>query len=107
MHFISWVSGVAMALAGGLPAAAQQIHEVSIQDYRYSPPALTVRRGDTVRWTNNEKRTSHSMLFTATAEESPRIFPGEHWSRHFAEPGQFVYRCGPHPEMEGRITVTE
>jgi plastocyanin len=25
----------------------------------------------------------------------------------FSEPGVYPYRCGPHPEMLGTVTVTE
>lgn len=107
----------AAALLGGLwlsaclaqpPAAAPQIVDVTIRDYTFNPAVLKVRPGTTVRWINGEKRTSHSVLFTgATGFESERIFPGESWQRRFDQPGVYVYTCGPHPEMQGRIEVTE
>ena len=56
-------------------------------------------------WVNAEKRVSHSVLFSATGEESERFFPGEQWSRRFDQAGRFEYRCGPHPEMKGLIVV--
>lgn len=81
--------------------------EVTIQDYRYEPAELTVRAGTTVRWLNNETRTSHSILFTGPdGFESERIFPGESWERTFDKPGVYTYSCGPHPEMHGIVTVT-
>lgn len=108
MHFISRSILILAASLGATFVAAQQVLEVTIRDYTYDPPRLTVRRGDTVRWLNQEKRTSHSIYLTgAGAFESPRIFPGESWSHTFTEPGEQVYRCGPHPEMEGRVMVTE
>ena len=69
---------------------------------------LKVKVGTAVKWTNDEKRTSHSIFFTGPGGfESERIFPGESWQRIFDKPGTYVYTCGPHPEMKGRIEVTE
>ncbi|MDO8788140.1 MAG: cupredoxin domain-containing protein [Sulfuritalea sp.] len=85
---------------------AQQTVEVAIQDYRFSPREVHIKVGDTVRWTNREKRTSHSVLFPAeNGLESERLLPAEHWQRSFAQPGTYAYRCGPHEEMKGVIVV--
>lgn len=80
-------------------------HEVVITQYRFVPAELEISVGDEVRWVNAEKRTSHSVLFVASGEESERLFPGEKWSARFETAGRFEYRCGPHPEMNGVITV--
>lgn len=89
-------------------ALAAQTVEVAIQDYKYTPAALTIKAGTTVKWVNNEKRTTHSILFTGPSGfESERIFPGESWQRTFDKPGVYAYTCGPHPEMKGQVLVTE
>lgn len=97
----------ALALALGAPGALAAEHEVSIADYKFQPAVLEIRRGDTVTWINNEKRTSHSVVFDASGEESERFFPGERWSYTFEKTGQYSYHCGPHPEMTGKVVVTE
>lgn len=85
---------------------AQQTVEVSIQDYKFIPAEVRIKAGDTVKWTNLEKRTSHSVLFPAeNGLESERLFPGESWKRTFAAPGSYAYRCGPHEEMKGSVRV--
>ena len=78
---------------------------VEIVDYRFMPAELRIRAGDSVRWINREKRTSHSILFPATGQESERLFPDEHWEKLFERAGLYRYRCGPHPEMEGVVHV--
>ena len=89
-----------------LPACAETV-EVSISDYKYEPATLSIKVGTTVRWVNNEKRVSHSILFTGTdGFESERFFPGESWERTFDKAGSYPYSCGPHPEMKGLIEVT-
>lgn len=98
------------AAAGGatLPRAAGAAEPVvvDIRDYKFIPAALTVKAGTTVKWTNSEKRTTHSVLFTGDGGyESERLFPGEAWQRTFDKPGRYAYTCGPHPEMKGLIEV--
>ena len=87
-------------------AVAGQTLEVSVAEYRFQPPILTIKVGDTVRWINREKRTSHSLVFPEEGgRESERIFPDESWSRIFEQSGRYPYTCGPHPEMKGVIVV--
>ncbi|NMG35964.1 plastocyanin [Azoarcus sp. TTM-91] len=80
-------------------------HRVEVVDYAYRPAELTIQPGDTVTWSNREKRVSHSVLFDASGQESERFFPGESWSHTFEAEGEFAYHCGPHPEMKGRVVV--
>lgn len=95
----------ALLRAGG--AVAQTTVEVGIQDYKFMPAQLRIKVGTTVKWTNLEKRTSHSVLFSGPGSfEGERLFPGESWQHRFDKPGIFVYSCGPHPEMKGQIEVT-
>ncbi len=94
--------------AGVTMQAWAQPVEVGIRDYKYEPAELRIKAGAAVRWTNNEKRASHSVLFTGPGGfESERFFPGESWQRTFDKPGVYPYTCGPHPEMKGKIEVTE
>jgi plastocyanin len=107
-----FVAGPCLKRAPGLLALAsvcalaQQTVEVSIQDYKFVPAEVRIRAGDTVKWINREKRTSHSVLFAAeNGLESERMFPQEHWQRIFTKPGTYPYRCGPHEEMKGVVHV--
>lgn len=87
-------------------AVAQQTVEVAIRDYRFIPPEVRIKTGGTVKWINQEKRTSHSVLFLGKGGfESERLFPEESWQRTFDKPGTYDYRCGPHEEMRGSVVV--
>ena len=95
-----------LALVFSFGACAQQVVEVVIQDYKFLPAELRIKIGDTVSWVNQEKRTSHSVLFPAeNGLESERLFPGERWQRTFTATGTYAYRCGPHEEMKGVVHV--
>jgi len=99
------VTAMLLMAGAGVLLAAEQV--VEIRDYQFSPKILKIKLGDTVRWVNREKRTSHSVFFPQLSLESERMFPDESWTRRFEEAGSFPYRCGPHPEMSGQIEVSE
>ena len=82
---------------------------VIIQKYKFIPQEITIKRGQTLRWENREKRQYHSVWFEALGEEEPEdyLFPEDSYERGFDKPGVYPYRCGPHPEMLGTVTVVE
>ncbi len=91
-----------------ISALAQDVTEVRIEGYKYFPAEIVIKVGDSVRWVNREKRTSHSVVFPAeNGLESERMFPDEFWLRRFEKAGRYDYHCGPHPEMKGSIVVAE
>jgi len=104
-----WALLVAMTMT--MPLHAQQtgtgtVVEVVVQNYQFTPAQRQVHVGDTVRWVNREKRTSHSVQFAPEqGGESERFFPQEFWEKRFERPGRYPYHCGPHPEMIGEIEV--
>lgn len=94
-----------LALGGG--ATAGEVVEVKIEQYKFQPEKLTIKAGTTVKWTNNEKRASHSIWFKNEGiPESERMLSGDSWERTFDKPGTYPYTCGPHPEMNGVVEVT-
>lgn len=96
-----------LALVSFFSQAGQTV-EVNIADYRFQPQEIRIKPGDTVRWVNREKRTSHSVIFPdGRTAESERLFPDEHWEHTFPQAGSFPYRCGPHPEMTGVVHVAD
>ena len=99
---------LALMLAAGAAHGANGVAEVKIEHYKFDPPELKVKVGTTVRWVNNEKRASHSVIWLgAGGVESERMFPGESYQRKFDKPGTYPYSCGPHPEMKASVVVVE
>lgn len=98
----SFVLGLGV-LAGAAQAA--ELVEVRIREYRFSPERVVVKAGTTVKWTNDEKRASHSILFPQEKIESARLMSGDSWQRRFDRPGVYPYACEPHPEMKGTVEV--
>jgi len=79
--------------------------EVRIKDYKFLPEKVTVKAGETVKWVNDEKRASHSIVFPQERIESERLLGGDSWQRKFERPGTYPYTCEPHPEMKGVVEV--
>ncbi len=82
--------------------------QVIVKDFKFVPQEITIKRGQTINWLNQEKRQYHSVWFEALGEEEPDyIFPDESYDREFKTTGSFPYRCGPHPRMTGTVIVTD
>lgn len=96
---------ISFAAAAGDDAAAL----VTIKDFKFVPQHITIKAGQTITWENREKRQYHSVWFEAQGEAEPEdyLFPDDTYERTFDKSGTFPYRCGPHPEMTGTVTVTE
>lgn len=96
---------LATSLFAAVSLAAAQDAQVRIRDYRFTPERVVVKAGATVKWVNEEKRASHSIVFPAEKLESQRLLGGESWQRRFDAPGVYPYVCEPHPEMKGVVEV--
>ncbi|MBI5720282.1 MAG: cupredoxin domain-containing protein [Burkholderiales bacterium] len=98
---LAGLSGVTAAIA------ADAVVDVEIKGNLFVPEAVTITPGTTVRWTNHERRTTHSVLFPAESLESERLLPGDSWQRKFDKPGRHPYTCGPHAEMKGLVVAEQ
>jgi plastocyanin len=88
-------------------ALAATTHEIEIFKFKFLPAEITIEAGDTIRWTNKEKRQYHSVWFEQLGEKEPDyLFPGDFYERTFDEAGDLPYRCGPHPKMTGMVHIT-
>ena len=98
-----------LCLAAGTLWANDDVVVVVMKDYKFMPEQVTIRPGQTIRWENHEKRQYHSVWFEELGEEEPAdyLFPDDSYERRFDTAGSFPYRCGPHPEMIGSVTVAE
>ncbi|HEC01356.1 MAG TPA: plastocyanin [Sphingomonadales bacterium] len=80
--------------------------QVEIIKFKFVPADIIINKGDSVIWTNKEKRQYHSVRFEQMgAPEPDYMFPGDIFTQTFDEAGKFPYRCGPHPKMLGSVTV--
>jgi len=82
---------------------------IKISNMKFTPSTLTINKGQTVKWVNNDsvvheimekQRTGDSVLF-----ESSRLARGAGFEYTFNDTGVYEYYCVVHPEMTGKIIV--
>ncbi|MGZ4903916.1 MAG: cupredoxin domain-containing protein [Halobacteriota archaeon] len=77
---------------------------IAIKGFAFSPSTLTISRGATVTWKNED-----SVMHTATSDtgvfDSGNLNQGDTFTYQFNDTGTFPYHCTPHPFMKGTITV--
>jgi len=79
---------------------------VTIDNYSFSPGALTIPAGTTVTWTNRD-----SEVHTVVADDNAPSFKSagldtdDSFSFTFNKTGTYAYHCSLHPHMTGTITV--
>jgi len=81
---------------------------VTIKDMAFSPASITVKKGTTVTWTNNDA-IAHTVTETdgQTGPNSGDLAPGKTYTFTYNTAGTFKYHCSIHPSMTGTVTVTE
>lgn len=88
------------------PNPAPVIRNVAIQNFAFSPTSITIKKGDTVVWTNKDSVT-HNVIGSSGGPSSSSIGAGETYSFTFNNVGTFSYHCSIHPSMVGTVVVTQ
>jgi glucose/arabinose dehydrogenase/plastocyanin len=70
----------------------------------YDPSPLTIARGTSVKWTNNDF-TPHTVTEVTNKFDSGTLAPGQKFKLTFAESGIITYYCTIHPFMKGEVIV--
>jgi len=86
------------------PVLIPKIYNVEIKDYAFSPSTITIKKGDSIKWTNQD-----SVGHTATSDnslfDSGTLNKNKDYTFTFNQAGTFNYHCTPHPYMKGKIIV--
>jgi plastocyanin len=94
----------AASAAPSTAASAATGSAVSIANFSFQPPTMTIAVGTTVTWTNNDS-TGHTVTADDGSFKSDKLATGASFSQTFAKAGTFAYHCSIHPSMTGTITV--
>lgn len=82
---------------------------VKIEDFAFSPAKLTIKKGTTVTWTNQDSVRHDVVPDDPTLEfkASELLSKGDSYRTTFMTPGVYTYFCSPHPYMKASIEVIE
>ena len=86
-----------------LAAERPMVHRVIIEGTAYHPATLTIKRGDTVEWVNQDPF-PHTVT-AAPAFDSKNIAAGKSWRYTAKTAGEYSYVCLLHPNMKGTVEV--
>jgi plastocyanin len=106
--------GLTALLAAALPeltaagvaavTAAASAATVDIDNFAFTPAALTITAGTTVTW-KNEDDSPHRIGDKNGTFKSAALDTDDSFSHTFAAPGEYPYICTIHPYMVAKIIV--
>jgi plastocyanin len=94
---------VGASLAFGA-VSAEDANVVTVDNFVFTPPELTIAVGTTVKWVNHDD-IPHSVVDNNKAFRSKALDTDDSYSFTFASAGTFSYFCGLHPHMVGKVIV--
>jgi plastocyanin len=94
---------IAAALSLYLGAAHAEDANITIDNFTFAPPELTVKVGTTVTWTNHDD-IPHTIV-SAGKFRSKTLDTDNSFSFTFTAAGDYKYFCSLHPHMTGMIKV--
>ena len=81
---------------------------VTISKNGFSPKSVTIKKGQTVVWKNEDASSAHTVTSdNNNGPMSPELKKNSTYRDTFMEAGTYHYHCKLHPEMKGTVTVTE
>lgn len=95
-------NGGAAGSEGTVTGTGSDIAKVEIRNYKYIPQNITIKVGQTVKWTNNDT-VLHNVV--GSGIESDYLQKGEKFTYTFEDEGTYPYKCTAHPWMEGKVIV--
>ena len=85
-------------------APASSAVQVSIDNFNFTPPVVTVPAGGRVVWVNHDD-VPHTVTADGKEFTSAALDTDEQYSRVFAAKGEYDYYCAVHPHMTGKVIV--
>ncbi|KJZ45191.1 MULTISPECIES: cupredoxin domain-containing protein [Pseudomonas] len=88
-----------------MPAWAQEV-KIDIKEFMFGPKDLNVAVGTKVTWVNDDQ-VPHTVAETHKVFRSGALDTNDSFSWVFNTPGEFEYFCALHPQMIGKIVVSQ
>lgn len=92
------------ATADTAEAAAKTV-TINIKDYKYSKTTVTIKKGQSVKWVNQDEMKHNAHSSKAGGPNGPLLAKGKSYTWKATKTGTFNYICSPHPFMKAKIIV--
>jgi 3',5'-cyclic-AMP phosphodiesterase len=80
-------------------------NEIGIDNFRFTPPTLTVEAGTKVVWINNDDVPHLIVNVQNKFRQSPVLDTDQRFGTTLTKSGTYDYFCSLHPQMQGKIIV--
>jgi plastocyanin len=107
MRRLALIGLVLAAGCGGdhkAPKPAAAVVQVAMRNIKFVPARVTVKVGQTVRWTNHDT-VAHTVASAKLKLASEGIADGQSYEYRAARPGRFAYYCTIHAGQTGVLVV--
>jgi len=91
------------APAGG-DSSSNEVVQISIDNFAFTPQTLTIKKGTGVAWTNHDD-IPHTVDHDDHIFASSVLDTNQKFQYAFKDPGKFSYYCRLHPKMTGTVIV--
>lgn len=85
-------------------AADRSAVAVQIDNFSFTPEALTVKAGTTITWTNHDD-IPHTVVSSDLVFRSKALDTDDKFTTTLTKPGTYSYFCSIHPKMQGKVIV--
>jgi|SRR5271166_4862811 len=92
------------AVANNAPSASSADTNVSIDNYAFKAPKVTIAAGTAVVWKNADDD-PHTVTADDGSFDSKGLGQGDTYRHVFTKPGTYPYHCSAHPYMKGVVVV--
>lgn len=86
-------------------AAAVTSAKVAISNFKFVPPALTLKQGGKITFTNQDSTEHTATADDGTSFDSGTLKQGQSKTVTFAKAGTFSYHCAFHAFMMAKVVV--
>ena len=86
------------------PPPVAGVVEVAIRNFAYTPATVSIKVGESVRWTNYDAAPHDAVALTGSWK-TPLLKVNESATQTYKAPGSYPYYCTVHPAMRGTVEV--
>jgi plastocyanin len=91
--------------SGSSASGATSSNAVKIDNFKFTPPTVTVTHGTRVTVTNDDSTTHTATADNGNSFDTGDVDPGSSKNFTVTKPGRYAYHCTIHPFMHGAVVV--
>jgi len=86
-------------------ANSQASAEITIDNFSFTPPTLTIKKGTQVTWINHDDMPHAVVSEDLIIFRSPALDTDDKFTFAFTKAGTYSYFCSLHPKMTAKVIV--